>query len=169
MTLLQIRRATPEDAEATAVIYNQGIASRAATFETELRSPEERRQWILSHSPRQPVLVAEGEGGVLAWASVSAYRSRPCYDGVGEFSVYVHQDARGQGVGRRLLTALIAEAAALGYWKLLSRVFVHNLASRQLCRACGFREVGVYERHAKLDGRWIDCVIVERLIEQNLT
>jgi len=73
------------------------------------------------------------------------------------------REFRGHGIGKVLLNALIEEARKLGYWKLVSRIFDFNTASRQLCKACGFREVGVYEKHGKLDGRWIGCVIVERL------
>lgn len=166
--MMEIRRAVASDAAAIAEIYNQGIADRSSTFETELRSSEERRTWLAGHGERHPVLVAEADGRVVGWASVSSYRPRACYDGVGEFSVYIDRGARGRGVGKALLGALIDEAARVGYWKLLSRVFTFNQASLALCRACGFREVGVYEKHAQLEGRWLDVVIVERLIPQNL-
>jgi phosphinothricin acetyltransferase len=101
---------------------------------------------------------------VLAWAAASEYRPRECYAGIAEFSVYVDRDARGRGAGRRATEALIAACEAAGFWKLVSRVFPENAASRALLRRCGFREVGVYRRHAKLDGEWRDVVIVERLV-----
>ena len=106
---------------------------------------------------------------MLGWAGLSAYRPRACYEGIAEFSIYLDRDARGRGVGRQLLTSLIDAARDRGYWKLVSRVFPFNTASRALCRACGFREVGVYEKHGCLDGQWMDAVIVERLIPENLT
>ena len=81
-----------------------------------------------------------------------------------EVSIYVARGARGRGVGRLALGALIGEAERRGFWKLVSRIFPENLASRGLCAALGFREVGVYRRHGKLEGRWMDCVIVERLM-----
>ena len=161
---VEVRDARPDDAEALARIYNAAIAARTATFETEPRTAAERRAWLAGHDGRHPVLVAVRGGRVVAFASVDAYRSRACYAGIGEYSVYVAEGARGQGVGRVLLGALIERCAALGYWKLLSRVFPENVASRALCRSLGFREVGVYERHGRLDGRWRDCVIVERLL-----
>ena len=164
---LQIRRAVPDDAAAIAAIYNRAIEQRIATFETELRSAEERRRWLQEHREGQPVLVAELDGQVVGGASVSTYRPRPCYSGVGEFSVYIADGLRGKGIGRALLGALIDAARAAGYWKLLSRVFPFNRASLALCQACGFREVGVYEKHGRLDGRWLDVVIVERLIPEN--
>jgi phosphinothricin acetyltransferase len=86
---------------------------------------------------------------------------------VAEFSVYIHREARGRGAGRALLAQLVAEAKRRGYWKLLSRVFPFNTASLALCRAAGFREVGTYEKHGCLEGRWLDVVIVERLIPEN--
>lgn len=163
-----VRRAVPADAAAVAEIYNRGIEQRIATFETEPRTEEDRRRWIEAHGERHPILVAEVGGQVVGWASVSAYRPRACYDGIGEHSVYVREGFQGRGVGRRLLMALIEEAARLGYWKLVSRIFDFNHPSRALHRVCGFREVGVYEKHGKLDGRWLDCVIVERLIPENI-
>lgn len=104
-------------------------------------------------------------GEVIGWAGLSCYRPRDCYAGVGEFSIYLDGAARGQGTGRLLLEALIEVAQIKGFWKLLSRVLAFNAASRALCRACGFREVGVYAKHGQLEGRWMDVVIVERLLE----
>jgi L-amino acid N-acyltransferase YncA len=155
------------DAGAIAEIYNQGIAERGATFETDPRTPAQLAKRIQDDPQRFPVLVAEEDGRVLAWASIGPYRDRQCYAGVGEFSVYVHREARGRGLGRALVARLIEEARARGYWKLLSRVFPFNTASLALCRAMGFREVGTYEKHGRLDGRWLDVVIVERLIPEN--
>jgi phosphinothricin acetyltransferase len=152
-----------------AAIYNHAIEERVATFETEPRSEIGMRQWIAGHDARHPILVAVApQDAVVGWASVSEYRPRSCYAGVGEFSVYVAHDQRGRGVGKVLLTGLVEEAGRLGYWKLVSRIFPFNVASRELCKRCGFREVGVYEKHGKLDGKWIDTVIVERLVPENL-
>jgi L-amino acid N-acyltransferase YncA len=163
---LRIRPALPEDAQRIAAIYNQGIEERMATFETRLRSVEEIRAAIASD---YPMLVAIGvDDAVLGWASLSAYRSRACYAGIAEFSIYLDRPARGRGIGKQLLVALLEAAATRGYWKLVSRVFLFNIASRALCRTCGFRELGIYEKHAKLDGAWLDVVIVEKLLPVNL-
>jgi phosphinothricin acetyltransferase len=99
---------------------------------------------------------------------LSSYRPRDCYEGIGEFSVYLDANARHRGIGRQLLQALIDVARQRGYWKLLSRIFLFNTASRALCAAVGFREVGIYEKHGQLEGRWLDVVIVERLIPENI-
>ena len=162
-----IRDADARDAAAIAGIYNQGIAERCATIETAPRSAEDLRARLRDEA-RFPLLVAETSGRVIGWAGLSSYRSRECYAGIAEFSIYLDRDARGRGVGRQLLEALVAAARARGYWKLVSRIFSFNVASLALCRACAFREVGVYEKHCCLDGRWIDVVIVERLIPENL-
>jgi phosphinothricin acetyltransferase len=166
MSTCIIRKAVVADAGRIADIYNAGIAERVATFETSPRTAQDLAERITGN-PRHAVIVAERDGQVVGWAGISGYRSRACYDGVGEFSIYIDPGARGQGVGRRLLAALVEEAASLGYWKLLSRIFTFNAASRALCLASGFREVGIYEKHAQLDGRWLDVVIVERLIPEN--
>lgn len=164
---VMIRPVQIDDAAAIAEIYNQGIEARIATYETVLRTPADIEENIRNAEGRYPYLVAEIDGRVLGWASVSSYRPRECYRGIGEFSIYVHEDARGKGVGKVLLPALIEAAEKAGFWKLLSRVFLFNTGSRKLCASCGFREVGVYEKHAKLDDEWLDVVIVERLIPSN--
>ena len=159
------RPAVPEDAGAIARIYNGGIEERIATFETRARTAEEVRSWF---GGRHPVVVVEEGGEVLAFAATSEYRSRECYAGVAEFSVYADRAARGRGAGGTAMGALIPAAERAGFWKLVSRVFVENAPSRRLLRSAGFREVGVYEKHARLDGAWRDVVIVERLLPSNL-
>lgn len=168
LTLEYIRRAEINDVVAVTAIYNQGIAERSSTFETKPKTVEDRSEWIQAQSERHPILVYELNSEVVGWASISTYRPRDCYIGVGEFSIYLHNQSRGKGIGKALLNALIKEAEQLGYWKLSSRIFDFNVASRNLCKSCGFREVGIYEKHSKLEGQWIDCVVVEKLIENNL-
>jgi phosphinothricin acetyltransferase len=156
-----IRPVTTSDAEAVAAIYNEGIEDRLATFETRPRSGDEVRAWI---ADGLPFLVAEAGGEVVGWARVAPYSDRCVYEGVGEHGVYVARAARGGGVGRRLLEALCDEAERAGLYKLTSRVFTDNAASRAAHVAAGFEEVGVQRRHGRLDGRWKDCVLVERLL-----
>lgn len=162
-----IRNADIADANAIAAIYNQGIAERSATFEIEPRTAADIAA-KLAGAARHPQLVAmSDDGNLVGWAGLSDYRPRDCYAGIGEFSVYIDRGARGAGLGRTLLEALVDAARERGCWKLVSRVFTFNHASLRMCRACGFREVGVYEKHGRLDGRWLDVVIVERLIPEN--
>ncbi len=162
MDEMTTRQAGPEDAAAIAAIYNQGIEDRIATFETRPRSAQDIAAWF---DGRHPAVVVEQGGEVVGFASTSIYRPRECYAGVAEFSVYVARAASGRGVGRLAMQALIRASEAAGFWKLVSRIFVENTASRALLRSVGFREVGVYEKHGRLDGAWRDVVIVERLIE----
>lgn len=161
---MRTRPATLEDASAIAAIYNQGIEDRIATFETQARTATEISSWF---EDGWPIVVVEEGGELIAFAAASGYRPRPCYAGIAEFSVYVARAARGRGAGRAAMGALIVAAEAAGFWKLVSRVFPENNASRALLQGLGFREVGIYERHAKLDGWWRDVVIVERLIPPN--
>ena len=159
---MHLRLATPNDAATIATIYNQGIEDRVATFETRLRTPQEIEQWF---DGLHPIVVLEtDQQQIIAFASTSSYHPRSCYAGIAEFSVYVERAWRGRGAGRQALQGLLQEAEQAGFWKLVSRVFVENTASRALLRSQGFREVGVYEKHAQLDGVWRDVVIVERLL-----
>src|SRR5215208_3620605 len=119
---ITVRVAQGADAVSVAEIYNQGIADRGATFETDPRAPADLARRIDEDPQRFPVLVAEQAGSIVGWASIGPYRDRRCYAGVGEFSVYIHRGARGRGVGRLLLARLLAEARTRGYWKILSRV-----------------------------------------------
>ncbi len=155
------RPATAADASRIAAIYNEGIEDRLATFETRLRSAAEVGAWL---DGIHPVVVVEADGEVAAFAASSTYRPRECYAGVAEFSVYVARGVRGRGLGQVAMEGLIGAAEAAGFWKLVSRVFVENAPSRRLLTGLGFREIGVYRRHARLDGRWRDVVIVERLL-----
>lgn len=161
--LIQIREARRSDAAAIAKIYNQGIQERIATFETRLREAADIQGWL--EDARHPILVAELNGQVAGWVAASGYRPRECYAGVAEFSIYIAREARGLGIGSRLMAAFLPACEAAGLWKLVSRIFPENSASRALCRKFGFREVGRYEKHAQLDGVWRDVVIVEKLLE----
>lgn len=161
ITAMTIRPAELSDAISITRIYNQGIEDRGATFETAARRIQDIQARIADAA--YPLLVAtQASGEVLGWAGLSPYRERACYAGIAEFSIYVAHGARGRGMGRQLLMSLIEVARTKGFWKLVSRIFPFNIASRAVCRACGFREVGFYEKHAQLDGRWLDVVIVER-------
>lgn len=167
--MITIRPATEDDADAIARIYSIGIAERTATYDTEPRTAADILPKIADAARYPQVVAVNDAGAVVGWAGTSGYRPRACYAGIAEFSIYIDPAARGQGIGKPLLNGLIDAAAAAGFWKILSRIFTFNTASRSLCAACGFREVGIYENHGKLDGRWLDVVIVERLIDANLT
>ena len=162
---LRIRAATIADAAAICRIYNQGIQDRVATLETEERTPEERAQWLEARGPRHPVLVAEGDGDLLGWASLNVFNARRAYELVADLSLYVERDARGRGVGRQLLEALVARAIELGYHKLVLAAFPWNEAGMRAYARAGFREVGIYREQGRLDGRWVDTIVMEKILE----
>ena len=147
-----------EDWDGVRAVYIEGIATQAATFETEAPSWE---QWDTSHLDVCR-LVARDEGLILGWAALSPVSSRCVYAGVAEVCVYVAAAARAHGVGRALLQALIANSERLDIWTLQAGVFPENAASLAICRHCGFREVGRRERLGKLRGVWRDVPLIER-------
>lgn len=149
---------TPADWPQVRAIYVDGIASAQATFETEAPSWEE---WNATHH-RFARLVARSDGRVIGWAALSPVSRRRCYAGVAEVGVYVAEECRGQGVGRRLLEALIAESERHGIWTLQGATFAENEASLRLQQSCGFREIGRRERIAQLNGVWRDTILMER-------
>ena len=127
--------------------------------------PEDIAGWL---GGRHPVIVVEDGGRVVAFASSGAYSPRACYAGVADFSIYVAPETRGRGAGRLALQALVEAVEAAGFHKLTSRVFATNTPSRALLASLGFREVGLHEKHAPLDGVWQDIVVVEKLLPANL-
>ena len=156
-----IRPAAAADVDAIAAIYNAGIEDRVATFETRLREPGEVAGWL---GDWRPFLVAVGGGQVVGFARVAPYSPRPVYAGVGEHAVYVAREARGTGLGTRCWASSSVPRSSPASTSSSSRVFADNAASRAVHRAAGFEEVGIQRRHARLDGRWRDCVLVERLL-----
>ncbi len=165
MSEIRIRSATDGDAGAIATIYNQGIEDRIATLETELRTRDERRQWLAARSPRHPVIVAETGGRVVGWGSLNVFNARKAYEYVADFSVYIERDWRGKGVGSRLLARLIELGRELGYHKLVLSAFPSNTGGMALYQKLGFRTVGIYKEQGKLDGKWVDTIIMEKLLE----
>lgn len=149
---------TPSDWEAVRAIYLEGIATGHATFESEAPG------WDAWDKGRRPDcrLVARSRGRVVGWAALSPVSSRPVYAGVAEVSLYVATSARGQGVGKALLSAMIDESERAGVWTLQGSIFPENPASLALVKRCGFREVGRREGIGRMNGVWRDTILVER-------
>ena len=210
MTVYRLRQATATDAEAICRIYNQGIEDRVATLETELRTPDERRQWLASRDARHPVIVAElivagaivagtvspahtggglrqarpGSGsadnpfgsvdnpsgpadnafGPVGWASLNVFNAREAYRFVADISVYVERGWRGKGVGRALLERLTELGRQHGFHKLVLSAFPGNAGGMALYVKSGFRAVGTYHEQGQLDGKWVDTIIMEKLL-----
>jgi L-amino acid N-acyltransferase YncA len=159
---IEIRSATPGDAEAICTIYNAAIAERISTFETEPRSAADLEARI--DDVRFPLLVCDGREAIIGWAGLTSYSTRPCYAGIGECSVYVAPPARGCGVGTALTEALATSAKQSGFHKMIGKLLTDNLASVRLVERCGFQSVGIHCRHGQLDGAWCDVLVVERLL-----
>jgi L-amino acid N-acyltransferase YncA len=157
-----IRPAHTKDAAMIASIYNEALAGREATFETEPRQSSAFQAQI--DSERYPLLIAELDEQLVGWAGLAPYSERAAYAGIAEFSIYVAQRARGHGVGTTLCRQLMEEATRSGLWKLIGKVFPENLACVRMTGRCGFREVGLHRCHGRLDGRWRDVLLVERLL-----
>jgi L-amino acid N-acyltransferase YncA len=155
--MLEIRPLTRDDWAAVKTIWADGIDTRNATFETETPS------WESFDASRHAAhrLVAELDGDVVGWAALSPVSRRACYAGVAENSVYVASSARGQGIGRALMEALVASAGSSGIWTIQTNVFPENEASVALHERVGFRVVGRRERIAQLDGVWRDTILLE--------
>jgi L-amino acid N-acyltransferase YncA len=155
-TAVHIRDVRPDDWARVAEIYWDGMRDGLATFETEVPSWE---AWEATHSLR---LVAELDGEVVGFATLSPASSRRCYAGVAENSVYVAREAQGKGIGLALLEALIKGARKAGIWTIQTSIFPENRASLALHERCGFRVVGTRERIGKRDGLWRDTVLLEK-------
>jgi len=158
-----VRPARADDADAISAIYNEGIADRA-TLETESRTPQERRSWLAARDARHPVVVVEADGVVIGWASLNVFNARDAYRHVADISVYVARGARGKGAGTALLERLVTLGREIGFHKLVLAGFPNNAASVALYSRLGFREVGVYREQGLLDGRWVDVLLMERLL-----
>lgn len=157
-TTIRLEPMRETDWPAVADVYRQGIESGRATFETEVPSPG---AWDAGHL-KAPRLVAREGDRLLGWGALSPVSDRCVYGGVAEVSVYVAGEARGRGIGRRLLEELVAASEAAGIWTLQAGIFPENEASLAIHRACGFRMVGRRERLGRLAGEWRDVILLER-------
>jgi len=158
---VEVRELRQEDWPAVRSIFEQGIATGNATFETEAPSWE---AWDGSQLDGHRWVAVEG-GRVVGWVAAHPVSSRPCYRGVVEHSVYVDGAFQGRGIGRVLLERLFESTERDGIWTIQTGVFPENEASLALHEKCGFRVVGTQERLGKLDGAWRDVVVLERRSE----
>lgn len=163
---LAIRQANHEDIPAITRIYNQGIADRVATLEVDDKTEDDVKTWLLDErATRYAVLVAESNGTIAGWAALRPYSHRCAYAGVADLSIYVERDARGKGVGDQLLAALEESARSADFHKIVLFTFPFNDAGQRLYRKRGFREVGTFREQGTLDGRLIDVLIMEKILE----
>ena len=161
---LQVRAARFADLPLIQDIHNQGIIDRVATLDTALRTMADTQLWFKRHGPRHPVLVAEAGDSLAGWAALNTFNVRPAYQYVADLSIYLARPWRGKGLGSRLLQALIPLARALGYHKIVLSAFPTNAAGMRLYTRQGFTTVGIYKEMGLVDGRWVDTILMEKLL-----
>lgn len=164
MSDLTLRSATADDAAAIAEIYNFYVATSAATFDTELKSVDERIAWLEMHGESHPVLVAERDGSIVGWGSLSRWGTRAAYEHTVEISVYVHAETRGSGVGRALTLALVDAAREAGHRAIIAQIVAENAPSLSMSAACGFEVVGRLTDVGRKFDRWLDVVLMELVL-----
>lgn len=162
---IRIRKAEIADVPAITEIYNEAIVTTTATFDTEPKTVEERTGWYESHDERHPVVVAEVDGKVVGWASLTRWSDRSAYDDAAETSFYVHSAYRGQGIGRKLKDAIIDEARRLKYHTLIARVAEGSDASIHLNEKAGFVYVGTLKEVGFKFGRRLDVHIMQQMLD----
>ena len=161
---MEIRLATVADAEAVRTIYNYEVEHGTATFDLVPRTLAEQQTWIRERAGALGVIVAEHEGRVVGFASLSPYRSKPAYNTTVEDSVYVDRDARGLGAGKALLTEVVTMAAARGFHTIIAHISDPEGASVALHRACGFTVVGIQKEVGRKFGTWLDVVVMQKML-----
>lgn len=157
--MVNIKPYAHDDWPAVERIYAEGIATGNATFETE---PKSEFQWLVSSMPNSRLVAWDWDNTVAGWAVMWPVSDRCCYAGVAEVSIYVGEHARGQGVGKVLLNALVETSERMGYWTLQASILKENKSSIGLHKSCGFRQIGVRERLGESNGVWRDVVLMER-------
>jgi phosphinothricin acetyltransferase len=162
--VIVVREAAAGDLEAIRRIYNEGIEDRIATLDADPKSGDDIVEWFADHGALYAVLVAERAGEIAGWASLNRYALRCACGGVADLSVYVARDARGSGVGSALLARLEPAGSARGFHKIVLFTFASNAAGRRLYAKRGFREVGVFREHGRLDGRFVDILAMEKIV-----
>lgn len=160
-----LRRATPRDLDAILQIYNEGIEDRLATLEVDSKTLGEIEDWWALHDDRYAVVVAEVGDTVVGWASLNRFSHRCAHGAIADLSVYVARSQRGCGFGKSLLETLEVEARKGTFHKIVLHALQENEAGKRLYRRSGFAEVGVFREHGMLDGRYVDVVAMEKLLE----
>lgn len=158
-----IRRATAEDVAAITAIYNDAILNLTATFDTQPKTILEQNKWFEGHGGQFPVMVAERDGKVTGWASLSRWSDRCAYSETAEASVYISEDNRGQGTGRKLLSAILDEGQKAGLHTVIARIAEGNAPSIHLCESLGFKHIGTMKEVGRKFGRLLDVHMMQKI------
>jgi L-amino acid N-acyltransferase YncA len=165
--MIQIRPATEADVPSITDIYNEAIENTTATFDLEKRTVADRMEWFRAHGPRHPVLVAVTDGKVVGWAALGKWSERCGYDNTAEVAFYIDANFRNQGIGKKLLEVLTAEADKLGMHSLVSRITQGNLNSIHIHEQFGFEHIGVVKEAGKKFGKFLDVHMMQKLFRHN--
>ncbi|MFN2748014.1 arsinothricin resistance N-acetyltransferase ArsN1 family A [Bacillus sp. z60-18] len=162
---LNVRKAVWRDLPCILAVYNQGIEDRMATLEEDSKNIDDMESWFQEHQGRYSVLVAETEGKIAGWAALNPYSHRCAYQGVADLSIYVDRSCRGKGVGRLLLQALEKTAKENSFYKIVLFTFPFNKLGQHLYAKMGYRQVGIFKNQGRLDGRFVDVMAMEKLLQ----
>lgn len=159
--MLNIRQATAADLGGITEIYNDAIKKTTATFDTEPKTSEEQENWFVKHDARHPVLVAEQDGPIVAWASLSQWSDRCAYSDTAEISLYVREQHRAKGIGKALMKAIIQEGKTAGLHTVIARIAGSNKISVDLCKSFGFQYIGTMREVGKKFGQMLDVHLMQ--------
>ena len=161
--MLTIRQATREDLDAITEIYNEAILKTVATFDTEPKTLEEQENWFATHAPKYPILVAEQDGYIVGWASMSMWSDRCAYTDTAESSLYVKEEHQGKGIGRKLAEAIIQEGQKAGLHTVIARITEGNEVSIRLAESAGFEHVGIMKEVGRKFGKLLDVHLMQKV------
>ncbi len=161
--MITIRHALPDDLDSITAIYNETILNTTATFDTQPKTSEEQNSWLAGHNSQYPVLVAEQDGCVVGWASLSKWSDRCAYSGTAEISLYIESGRRGRGVGRKLFEAILLEGQKLKLHTVVVRIVEGNLPSIHLCGSAGFMQIGIMKEVGYKFGRLLDVILMQKI------
>ena len=167
--MVTIRQAELDDLTAITEIYNEVILTTDATFDTEPKSEDEQKVWFATHGPRNPVLVAELDGIVIGWASLSEWSPRRAYAATAEVSLYVKQEFRSRGIGRKLLDTIVLEGEKVGLHTIIARITTGNKESIHLHEQAGFQHVGIMREVGKKFDRLLDICLMQRIYSPGIS
>ena len=159
--MLAIRQATPADLGQITEIYNDAIQKTTATFDTELKTLEEQESWFANHDASHPILIAEQDGLVTGWASLSQWSDRCAYNATAEISLYVKEEYRGKGIGKQLMKAIIQEGKTAGLHTVIARIAGSNKISADLCKSFEFQYIGTMREVGKKFGNLLDVHLMQ--------
>jgi len=161
--MLNIRQATINDLDSITEIYNEAITKTVATFDTETKTLEEQRKWFEDHGPKNPILIAELDGLIVGWASLSKYSDRCAYSDTAEISVYVTEEDQKKGVGRKLMETILEEGEKGGLHTVIARITEGNESSVHLHKSMGFEYIGIMKEVGFKFGKRLDVHLMEKI------